>query len=166
MRRPRPIQEIEHLAGWLQAIQETMGEADDVACVILYRSELAKLVAALRGWEAERKRSHAACLTHPVAAAPTPPTEPEDLAWEGIDRMTEEELLAGLEGLCGPLEPKGRWVQPRAPKHYGQGRQGPLGVPQPSASASGRPSCSPSFGLRDSTDDTPSTDHDEEPEGI
>lgn len=174
-----PTRTIGALAAYLEASQKAVGPADDTACLILYRSELAQVTAALRCWQAERARSRATCfakalwceeggdLILPDAAAPTPPTAPEDqwVDWPG-DTMTEAELLAGLEGLCGPLEPAGVPVQPRAPKHYGQGRQGPLRAPPSSASPSARPSCSPRFGFGDGSHGSTSTEEAEEPEGI
>ena len=209
MNRPKPTQTIGQLADYLQATQDAIGPAEDVACVILYRSELAKVLAALRSWEAlqERSRYCGPAWTHegdilkplppfppvgtngrlldprdrgpegtgpltwtmtrldaqelglnpPADAAPKPAIEPEDQFGE---RITEEELLAGLERMCGPPPPAEVPVQPRAPKRYGAPPWRPSSV-----SAPVRP-CSPGFGLSNGMPDTPSSGDAEEPEGI
>lgn len=212
-----PILTIEGLATYLEANQRALEGHEDAICLILYRSELARLIAALQGWEAERKRSHEVCMgtngrlldprdqgregtgplvrlmtpqeidnvfgpiTLPAAAAPTPATEPEDREMteadfredeELLERMTEDELLAGLEGLWAGGEPPrlggcvgylagpdSEWVCSRCSSitypscHLWRQEH----APRPSASVPGGPSCSLGFGIANNTPSTASS---------
>lgn len=238
-----PTRTIGALAAYLEACQETIGRADDTACLILYRSELAQVTAALRCWQAERARSRATCfakalwceeggdlqvgINHqgqpigtngralephdrgpegtgpliryvsrdeakaagfilPDVAAPTPPIAPEDQweDWPG-ETMTEAGLLAGLEGLVGPLETvRGRMPMGGCVGCDVEGAGGPKLVcswcssitnsgcprwrrcaPPSSAPASAPLSCSPRFGLGAGNLDTPSTVGPDGPKG-
>lgn len=126
-----PIRDPDALAGYLRGLRDIIPPDSDVACAMLFRSEIALLLHALEGVAATRHRA-------------------KDFA-EKLMRGEGGDMRIGPEPEDEPLEivrtylPQGKWIDPRQPGADPLTERASAG-PLPSASAPPTPSCSPRFG--------------------
>lgn len=150
----------ERLVAFVHAQLMAIPPRDEVACVILYRSELAMLETALDTLtdRAEVKATREALDrdTHQRASLGDYGLGRLPRPWgdqQALESMTEEELLRGLED-AGYTEPSAS----TRPKEYGAGKLGPVEIRRPgwppSACGPSTPSCLPAFWIVGRTPDT------------